>query len=89
MMKIKEGEVYEFFSQAEDVRYYFYPFATMELTVPVRVEKEYNRYYLCTVLPHDNPKGYGKSLPYHITVHKHDLVNGWCKFGRVVSPENA
>lgn len=52
-----------------------------EGAAPVRVDEEYDNFYKCTVLPHQNvqttPRGIVKkqamSRPYSITLDKHDL----------------
>ena len=78
-MRLKVGETYMIFSEKEPVFYYHYPFATDKLTVPVRIEAEYPKWFLGTVLPHFNPRGYGPSRPYRITITKNDINIGWVK----------
>ena len=51
-----------------------YPWNGME--VPVKITGEYPTFLVGTVLPHRNPKGWGMSTPYGITIHKHDIYSG-------------
>ena len=51
-----------------------YPWNGME--VPVKIVSEYPCFLLGLVLPHRNPKGWGMSAPYQITIHKHDIFIG-------------
>lgn len=51
-----------------------YPWDGME--VPVRIDREYPTYLLGTVLSHRNPKGFGPSHEYPITIDKFDIYTG-------------
>lgn len=45
--------------------------------LPIRIEKEYPRWFLCTVLPHVNQKdGMGMSSEYPMTIDKFNLRIG-------------
>ena len=44
--------------------------------VPVQITGEYPTYLTGTVLPHNNPDGWGVSSPYQITIDKHSLLTG-------------
>ena len=41
--------------------------------LPMRVIKEYPRFWLCEVLPHKNPEGFGISKVYPMTLCKHSI----------------
>lgn len=43
-------------------------------TVPVNLIGVYPYFLVGTVLPHRNPKGYGESHPYNITISRQDLI---------------
>lgn len=48
-----------------------------DIFIPVRIEKEYPRWYLCTVLPHFNEKeGMSESKEYPMTIDKFALRTG-------------
>lgn len=51
-----------------------YPWGKME--VPVKITAEYPRFLCGTVMPHRNPFGLGESIPYPITINKHDVFIG-------------
>lgn len=46
-----------------------------ETYIPIYIEKEYPKFFLCTVLEHKNPSGQnmGISKPYPMTIDKHNL----------------
>ena len=44
--------------------------------VPIKILGEYPTFLAGMVLPHKNPKGWGMSTPYRITIHKHDIYSG-------------
>ena len=46
------------------------------LTVPVEITGEYENFLVGEVLPHYAPNGFGLSIPYPITISKHDIVIG-------------
>lgn len=48
------------------------------LTIPVRIEAEYPKFLIGTVLPHYNPSGLGKSHEWPITIDK------WKLFAKVI-----
>ena len=51
-----------------------YPWEGCE--VPVLITAEYPSFLLGTVLPHRNPRGFGTSRPYPITIDKHEIYIG-------------
>ena len=61
--------------------------------IPVRIEAEYPKYFVCTVLPHNNPVlSWGESKPYRYCINKMALQLGEVKFkperGGVVKHES-
>ena len=45
-----------------------------DVYIPVKVIKEYEHFWVCEVLPHENPKhSWGISHPYIMTIAKFDL----------------
>lgn len=44
--------------------------------VPVLITGEYENFLVGTVLPHHAPHGFGLSIPYPITIDKHDIQIG-------------
>ena len=44
--------------------------------VPVLITGEYENFLVGTVLPHYAPHGFGLSVPYPITINKHDIQIG-------------
>ena len=51
-----------------------YPFG--EQKVPVRITGDYPSFLTAVVLPHKNPEGFRPSVPYPITIDKHELRLG-------------
>lgn len=83
VIKLSKGDVFDLRSQIEYVHNKLYPFSSEGVSVPVRVLEEYPRWYLCLVLPHKNPRGFGESIPYRITVPKYDITSGFVKISNV------
>ncbi|MBQ3406617.1 MAG: hypothetical protein IJH11_05210 [Lachnospiraceae bacterium] len=46
------------------------------MAVPVLITAEYPEFLCGTVLPHRNPRGFGPSKEYPITISKHDVRIG-------------
>lgn len=46
------------------------------IAVPVLIIEEHPRFLVGTVMPHFAPGGFGKSLPYNVTLDKHDISVG-------------
>lgn len=44
--------------------------------VPVLITGEYDNFLVGTVLPHHAPHGFGLSIPYPVTINKHDIQIG-------------
>lgn len=51
-----------------------YPWQGM--SVPILITGEYENFLIGNVLPHCSLKGYGLSIPYPITIDKHDISIG-------------
>ena len=51
-----------------------YPFR--EIKVPIRITGDYPAFLTAVALPHKNPEGFAPSLPYPITIDKHELRLG-------------
>lgn len=77
MYRLYEGDLYEGmtlearFENAPDSVWYNY-------FIPIRIEKEFPTWFLCTVLPHvsKDPRKMGMSSPYRMTINKHSLRVG-------------
>lgn len=41
--------------------------------LPAKVIKEYERFVMVEILPHNNPHGYDKSKPYRLTINKMNI----------------
>ena len=46
------------------------------IAVPIKITREYPTFLIGVVLPHKAPMGIGSSLPYRISIHKHDIQLG-------------
>lgn len=44
--------------------------------IPCRIIDERQNFFVCEVLPHKNPKGWGISEPYRMTINKFSLDHG-------------
>ena len=85
MFVIKKGDIIEVFAAREASHYSAsYTFSPYGISVPVEVLEEYPRWYLCLVLPHMNPAGFGReSIPYRITIPKHDITSGFVQIRKL------
>ena len=57
-----------------EVEHRAYPFR--EIKVPIRITGDYPTFLTAVVLSHKNPEGFAPSLPYPITIDKHELRLG-------------
>lgn len=47
-----------------------------DVYLPLMIVAEYPEWWLCEVLSHKNPYGWGMSQPYKVTIRKHDIICG-------------